>query len=161
MIATDKIHSSAKRLMHFSHIISAIIIPRLNFLALRWLRPNNDYGSKETKSTSGLCNIHGQTQTLCPVDDFRSCSTQTNTRWEATELRGPVCPTATAVSPPGSPLNFWYFTQHPVSVYARIFIFSFFFPGSLFRGGAEAVTGYNTWQITAFTMRWGLGLSQW
>lgn len=55
-------------------------------------------------------------------------------QWEARELRGPVCPTATHVSPPGSPLNFWYFTRHPAPACARTFLFFAFPSGGGGRG---------------------------
>lgn len=50
MIATDKIQSCTKRLIHFfPHIISSIIILHFEFLPTQRLKPNNDSASKEMK----------------------------------------------------------------------------------------------------------------
>lgn len=71
MVTSHKIHSLTKRLMcfFFLHIISAIVIPWQNFffLAFRWLRLNDDYGSKDMKGTSGISSMHGQMQPGCSL----------------------------------------------------------------------------------------------
>lgn len=66
---------------------------------------------------------------------------------EARELRGPVCPTATHVSPPGSPLNSWYFTRHPAPACVRRFpIFDFLSSHLCGEVPREVVAGYDTRQ---------------
>lgn len=136
MIATDKIHSYTKRLMYFfPHIISSIIIPRFEYSPTQWLRPNNDSASTEMKKRIRLL------QYTRPNTDTVPCwwslvMFHADKQWGARELRGPVCPTATHVSPPGSPLNFWYFTRHPAPACARTFPF-FAFPSSHLCGGGR------------------------
>lgn len=135
MIATDKIHSYTKRLMYFfPHIISSIIIPRFEYSPTQWLGPNNDSASTEMKKRIRLL------QYTRPNTDTVPCwwslvMFHADKQWGARELRGPVCPTATHVSPPGSPLNFWYFTRHPAAACARTFPFFAFSKQSLVRRG--------------------------
>ena len=78
----------------FFHIISAIVIPwpfslflsPTLFWLFRWLRLNDDYGSKEMKSTFGIFNMWPNTDWLQPVYDYKAQFIQTNPRDR--ELRG-------------------------------------------------------------------------
>lgn len=148
MIATDKIHSYTKRLMHFfQHIISSIIIPHFEFLPTQRLRPNNDSASKEMKKHIRLLQYTRPNTDTAPRW-WSLVMFHADKQWGARELRGPVCPTATHVSPPGSPLNLWYFTQHPAPACACRTL-SLLCRAVSSAERAEVVAAYDTWRSSA------------
>lgn len=161
MIATDKIYSSTKRLMHFFHIISAIIIPWLNF----WLYDDWDrimIMDQRKRKAHQACAIYTAKHRHCALLMISACVSHRLTlseRPQSSEVQfvRQRRPSLLLALP-------WTFdiSVSILCLSAHAFFFPFFFfPSSLFCSGAEAVTGYNTWQIMAFTMSWGLGLSQW
>lgn len=86
MIATDKIHSSTKRLMHFLHIISAIIIPWLNF----WLYDDWDrimIMDQRKRKAHQACAIYTAKHRHCALLMISACVSHRQTLSESSEVQ--------------------------------------------------------------------------